>query len=168
MQGLSGELMMVAANKTFWAALCCVLAMGGFLGRACAAQEGNGEDEALYQFLQGKYELIGRFPDSDTIYSGTGILRATKDGIEFSRTINGTTIKGAARLEFTRHDRVKVLRMRFADGDRSYEGTYVLGSDLDNYARLTGYVYLQDGKTQRPGIEAWFADVNRRDTKKNE
>lgn len=33
---------------------------------------------------------------------------------------------------------------------------YMIGSDLDNFARLTGKVYFPDWETKIPGMEAMF------------
>ena len=55
----------------------------------------------------------------------------------------------------------KVLRIRFVQGGRVYEGTYVIGSDPDNYPRLSGHVYLKNGGTTRHGLEAFFIDHGR-------
>ena len=55
-------------------------------------------------------------------------------------------------------DKIKVLRVEFVHKGRKYGGTYLIGSDLDNYARLTGYLYLKKGKTTKPGLEALFIE----------
>ena len=41
---------------------------------------------------------------------------------------------------------------------RHYEATYFFNSDLDNYARLLGYLYVIQGGTKEPGLEALFID----------
>jgi hypothetical protein len=138
--------------------LCCALSLSGVFVADVWAQDRDEEIESLYQFLHGKYELIGRRPDSNETYTGTAVLKAAQDGLEVLRTVNGATIKGTARMELATHDKVKVLRMRLIDADLGYEATFVVGSDLDNYARLTGYVYPRENKTRRPGLEAWFVD----------
>ncbi len=126
------------------------------LAVAAWAQDAAEDMESLYQFLAGKYEIIGRQPDSNVTYTGSGVLNANKHGLEVLRTLNGKTLKGTGRIEFATPDKIKVLRIRFEDGSQKYEGTFMIGSDLDNYARLTGCLYLQTGKTQRLGLEAWF------------
>jgi hypothetical protein len=46
------------------------------------------------------------------------------------------------------------LRIRFIDENKSYELTYIIDSDLDNYARSTGFLYLKEGGSKEPGLEA--------------
>lgn len=59
----------------------------------------------------------------------------------------------------------QVLRMRFRSGNSSFEGTYLFHSDLDNYARITGYLYKVDPKTgvpvntKNPGLETLFPEA---------
>jgi hypothetical protein len=67
-------------------------------------------------------------------------------------------IEGTGQVETATADRIRVLRVRFIENGESYEAAYLVGGDLDNYGRLTGYVYLKNGKTKKPGLEAWFSD----------
>ncbi len=120
-------------------------------------QDNNDEIDFLYDFLQGSYYVLGKSPDSDRIYSGTIIVKRTGNGLEVRRKIGNREIKGHGKIETATADKRKVLRIRFVEGKKSYEATYIIGSDLDNYARLTGYVYLKEGKTKTPGLEALFA-----------
>ena len=129
------------------------------LPSAWAQEQGNGRDiDFLYRFLQGHYTLVGKFPDSNKTYGGKVILRKKADGLEVIRRINGKEIRGTGRIETATADRIKVLRVRFVDSGKNYEATYLIHSDLDNYARLTGYLYLKKGGTTKPGLEALFTD----------
>jgi hypothetical protein len=67
-------------------------------------------------------------------------------------------VTGIGRVETATPDKIKVLKVHFRSGDRDYEATYLIGSDLDNHGRLTGYVYLKGGKTRTPGLEALFIE----------
>jgi hypothetical protein len=118
----------------------------------------DGENEFLYGFLQGTYQVIGRWPDSNEIYGGKVVLNKQGDHLQVVRKINGEEIQGVGRIASTTADKIKVLRVQFSQHGKRYEGTYLIDSDLDNYARLTGTLYLTTGGTQRPGIEAWFID----------
>ena len=120
------------------------------------AQESPKED--LYNFLSGKYLLIGQRPDSKTTYAGSVLLKNSRDSLEVSRTMNGMLTRGTGRITEATADKVQVLEVRFTDGKLGYVATYMIHSDLDNYGRLTGYLYLQDGTTKSPGLEALFID----------
>ena len=115
-------------------------------------------DEFLYGYLEGTYILIGKAPDSDVTYYGTVELINEGMKLRVSRMIDGKIVVGDGEIEVATADSIKVLRVRFGEGQKVYEATYVIGSDLDNYGRLTGYLYLKDGKTQEPGFESLFYD----------
>ena len=114
------------------------------------------DTDFLYDFLKGSYEIIGRWPDSDETYSGKIVLEKEREHFRVIRLIDGKKITGIGKIETATSDKVKVLRIRFEQDEREYEGTYLIGSDLENYGRLTGYLYLKNGKTKKPGLEAFF------------
>jgi len=118
----------------------------------------DGEVEFLYTFLQGTYQVIGRWPDSNEIYNGKVVLKNKGDHLQVLRSINGEEIEGVGRIATATADKIKVLTVGFSQRGRRYEATYIIDSDLDNYARLTGYLYLKTAKTKRPGLEALFID----------
>ena len=66
--------------------------------------------------------------------------------------------RGIGKIEKAAGGDAEVLRIRFDQDGKSYEGTYLIDGDLDNYARLSGYLYLADGSTKSVGLEALFAD----------
>ena len=101
----------------------------------------SSEEDSLYSFLEGTYHLIGRLPDSKETYSGKVVLKKTDDVFQITRVINGKEIKGVGKLEAATADKIKVLRIRFIDESKRYEATCLVNSDLDNYARLSDYLY---------------------------
>jgi hypothetical protein len=125
-------------------------------------QRGKQDDESLLQFLEGRYKLVGKSLDSERTFLGKVIIRKKGKGLEVLRTINDATVRGSGRIENATADRIKVLRIRFQTPEGDFEGTYLFGSDLDNYARITGYLYRVDRttrhpmETQNPGLEALF------------
>ncbi|MBW2094575.1 MAG: hypothetical protein JRI80_06770 [Deltaproteobacteria bacterium] len=128
-----------------------------------AVEQGRGgEVDFLYGFLQGQYSLVGESPESKKTYAGKVILRKSAEGLEVIRKIKGKEIRGTGKIETATADRIKVLRVRFVEGGKNYEATYLIHSDLDNYARLTGYLYLKEGGTTKPGLEALFIDQQSR------
>jgi len=122
------------------------------------AQAKDFSDEPFYDFMCGSYQVIGRLPDSDQLYSGKIEFKRSGNQLEVVRLIGGHRVTGIGKIETATSDKIKVLRVHFRSKDKDYEATYLIGSDLDNHGRLTGYVYFKDGKTRTPGLEALFID----------
>ena len=129
-----------------------------FLSSFAVSQIQKNETDFLYNFLSGSYQVIGRLPDSNELYDGKIVMERSGDSLNVVRKIAGKEISAVGRIETATADNVKVLRVRFTENNRTFEITYLIHSDLDNYARLTGYVYLKNGGTKKPGLEALFID----------
>ena len=140
--------------KYFWT-MTMMLTLASTLVWAQAKDIG---DEPLYDFLRGSYHVIGRLPDSDQLYSGKVEFRLSGNQLEVVRLIGGNRVRGIGKVETATSDKIKVLRVHFQSKDKDYEATYLIGSDLDNYGRLTGHVYFKDGGTKAPGLEALFIE----------
>lgn len=111
----------------------------------------------LYDFLAGRYQLVGKGPAGAAAYAGRVTLARAGSGLVVTREIGGRSVTGSARVE-TAGEGVEVLRMRFAEAGVEYEETCLIGSDLDNYARLTCHLYRPGVRTGAPGLEALFID----------
>ena len=122
------------------------------------AQAKELSDEPLYDFLCGSYHVIGRLPDSNQLYSGKVEFKLSGNQLEIVRLIGGHRARGIGRIETATPDKIKVLRVHFRSKDRDYEATYLIGSDLDNHGRLTGYIYFKGRATKTPGLEALFIE----------
>ena len=122
------------------------------------AQAKDLSNEPLYDFLSGSYQVIGRLPDSDQLYSGKVEFKFSGNQLEVVRLIGGHRVRGIGRIETATPDKIKVLRVHFRSKDKNYEATYLIGSDLDNHGRLTGHVYIKGGGTKAPGLEALFIE----------
>jgi hypothetical protein len=134
------------------ALLCLVLAQGA------TAKDAGGtapDTKFLLGFLAGDYRLLGQKPDSGAAYVGKITLRETGNGFAVTRVIAGASSSGTARIE-TSGEGAPVLRIRFPQNGVEYAATYLWHTDLDNYPRLTGYVYRAKGETKSPGLEALF------------
>jgi hypothetical protein len=115
-------------------------------------------------FVEGEYVVIGRKPESKETYTGRITFAKQGKDLDFTRAVGGKTQHGTVVLDTKTDESGRpVLRIRFSVGGQSYEATYLWHSDLSNFARLTGYVYLTTGKTKFPGLEALFplVDYNR-------
>ena len=115
-------------------------------------------------FVAGDYVLIGRKPESDATYTGRMTFIQRGKDLEFTRTVGGDTQQGPVVLDTKADESGRpVLRIRFSVSGQPYGATYLWHSDLSNFARLTGYVYVTTGETKFPGLEALFplVDYNR-------
>lgn len=108
--------------------------------------------------VQGKYLLVGKALDSDDTYHGKVQIQ-DKDGVlTVIRNINGKIINGTAAIESALNGEANVLRIRFTKNEIKYEKTCMVGSDLDNYARISCYLYQPRVRTMQPGLEVLFND----------
>ncbi len=114
--------------------------------------------ETMYGYFAGPYVMIGKLPDSDKTYFGHAKIESYPDSIRVIRQIGTNKTIGIGKLEKPIHGERDVLRVRFTSAGVKYEATYIFTGDMNNYARLTGYVYRADGKTERAGLEALFLD----------
>jgi len=134
-----------------------------FVALICFVQTATADDgnnhEFLYGYLSGTYQVIGQEIDSKKTYEGKVILKRTGDQFEVTRIICGERVIGVGKIEHALGpDKANVLRVRFQQNGEEYEITYIWQSDLDNYGRLSGYVYQPGRHTSNPGLEALFID----------
>ncbi len=130
-----------------------VLLFAGFFAFAGRTAE---KEEALPAFLEGSYDVIGRYPDGGKTYCGIMTLERKGDRLSMTRVVGGRTSTGSAAIVTITADAIAVLQADFVAGGQRLRATYTIGSDADNYARLTGKVYTVERKTRVPGLEALF------------
>jgi hypothetical protein len=121
-------------------------------------------DVPPFDYFAGEYAIIGRAPDSSHTYSGTIKIEEKSPG-QFSivRKIDGRTTTGVAFFDQADPpaEHPAVLRVRFTDRGKEFEGTFLWRSDLDNYPRLTGFIYRRGNvQTKSAGLEAWFTTAH--------
>lgn len=120
-----------------------VLICAMFLCAAPAAAGANDED--LAGFLGATYGLIGKKPVSGETYSGAVVIERHGGAIEVTRCVGSSRITGKASIVPITSDRIPNLKVTWRDGKDDYEALYMIHSDADNYARLSGpYVRLID------------------------
>jgi hypothetical protein len=139
-------------RKSQFGLLLSVAATSMTLGSNCGKPP---DVEFLQGFLAGEYRIVGQALDGGAAYSGHLTLKPKENGFELLRDVAGKKINGSAAIE-TAGEECPVLRIRFWLDAVEYEGTFLWHSDLDNYARLTGYIYRRHGETKLSGFEAWF------------
>jgi hypothetical protein len=135
----------------------------------CFATPVFGDDaenqEFLYKFFSGSYVVIGKELNSEKTFLGKVKIKAGKDHLVMTRHIKGEVIRGTGKIEKTRGpDEASVLRVRYSRGDKEFEITYLWRCDLDNYARLSGYLYERGAHTDSPGMEVLFIDHSKEDS----
>jgi hypothetical protein len=119
--------------------------------------------EFLYGYLAGHYIVIGKELDSEKTYYGKVVFSYEKGRLIVTRNIQGEIVKGEGKIEHALgSDEANVLRVRFVRAGHENEITYLWRSDLDNYARLSGYLYQLGKQTDSPGMEALFIDHAKR------
>ena len=105
----------------------------------------SAEDKDLSGFLSATYGLIGKKPGSGQTYSGAVAIKPHGNTIEVIRCIGSSRIKGNGSIIPITGDRVPNLKVKWSDGKDEYEALYMIHSDADNYARLSGpYVRLHE------------------------
>ena len=119
----------------------------------------NRDDSQIYGFLAGTYITIGKEMDSQKMYCGKTVFKATDDHLVVTRYINGKIISGIGKIKRSRCcDNAYFLEIKLHYNQKKIEIVYLWRSDLDNYARLSGYVYEPGKWTNTPGLEALFID----------
>ncbi len=135
-----------------------VIILAFIAGIPSAWSKESDDGEFLYGFLAGSYEVVGRWPDSSETYTGRMEIENRGDHLRGTRTINGKKSEFTGNLVDSLVEGKKILHVRFKKSGHTYEAAYLIHSDLDNYGRLTGLVYLVDGSTKAAGLEALFCD----------
>ncbi|BCV48674.1 hypothetical protein [Shewanella algae] len=113
-------------------------------------------DELFKQYLQGNYQLVGKAIDSDASYTGKMSIYEQGGELKVRREIEGLSIQGTAAIEPVLNGDAKVLRIRFQQRERDIEASCLWRGDLDNYARISCYLYHPGEDTENPGLEALF------------
>ena len=114
--------------------------------------------DGLKLIVPGQYILIGKALDSEATFSGKVVIEESGDGFTVKRTVDGRDIVGHGAIETALNGDAEVLRIRFRDNGLDYEETCMVGSDLDNYARISCYLYRPGTHTTNPGLEVLFHD----------
>ena len=114
------------------------------------------KEQHLESYIQGTYLLIGKHLDSTDTYYGEALIAKSESGLSVTRTISGRVTHGTATIAHATGDHTPVLRMHFSEDGNTYEETCIVAGDLDNYARITCYLYIPGTKTLNPGLEAFF------------
>ncbi|MBN1446416.1 MAG: hypothetical protein JXA28_00695 [Bacteroidetes bacterium] len=117
----------------------------------------NAQDEFPdASFFVGSYRLIGKVLECEEAFLGRVVLRIDGEALVAERTVGDSILMGTWALEYALGEEMRVVRMRFGEGENRLEGTYQWSVDFDNYPRLSGYVYRPQVRTDDPGMEVLF------------
>ncbi len=133
-----------------------ILLLLGLLVSANAYADDDIDYENLYDFMVGSYHLIGKEIDGSNTYYGQVTIVKRARHLVVKRTIAGKTVTGRGVMKTIGHDDCLVLTVSFKQDGLDFEATYLWQPDLDNYARITGYIYHPGVTTADPGLEALF------------
>jgi hypothetical protein len=129
-----------------------------FLPSLAMAEDEPKENGVAYvaYLMTGKYTVIGRIPDSKTMYSGRIFLDARGRKMAFVRTVNHATVRGIATFESPHGCTNSVIRIRFRQEGQWYVGVYEWNVDINNTFELTGRIASNNNKAL--GWEALFPE----------
>lgn len=130
------------------------LMAGAMPCRAGAAEEAD--EPVQWLLAPGRYQFIGRQPDLGATYAGTARIDRVGDKLRLRRTVGGrtTTAFGVVR----RADPGEAYVLDFKWNQRhAMEMVCLVGTDLDNYGRLTCHWGRVGTPHRQPGMEAYFA-----------
>jgi hypothetical protein len=118
------------------------------------------QENFLAGFVLGKYYLIGKTLNDEQSYFGEIEFNQSnsknENDMTFVKTIDHNKIEGTAKIEKTDSEGINVLRLQFKKEKKLFEQTCMVNSDLDNYARISCYLYEKNVNTDKPGLEAFF------------
>lgn len=114
------------------------------------------DESPLWSFVVGRFQLIGRHPDSRTTYTGTARIDRVGNRVRLTRDIVGRRSQVFGVIRRADPGEAEVLAFRWG-GRRSMEMVCLIGSDLDNYPRLTCHWGKAGNPHRQPGMEAYFA-----------
>lgn len=116
-----------------------------------------GQDEPpQWNFVVGRYQLIGRQPDSLQTYTGTARIERVGKKLRLSRRIAGVESQILGVVKRADPGEAWVLSFQWQE-KTPMEMVCLVGGDLDNYARLTCHWGKAGNPHKQPGMEAYFA-----------
>jgi hypothetical protein len=129
------------------------------IGTIAAVAQDGADQGPFIDFLVGDYAMIGREPNGGAAYAGSArIERSEREprGVVLQRRRGDRQVEAIGRLEVASPPGDKrVLRFYWRDPDPIVM-TCLIGTDLDNYARLTCLWLPEGSHPAEPGLEAMF------------
>jgi hypothetical protein len=110
------------------------------------------ERHFYFTVVPGRFALIGQFPDGGATYKGTAEITDHKGRLRIVKHVGGKDVTAEGTVERADPGEADVLRFKWP----GHTATCLVGSDLDNYSRLTCYWTINGVKHKKPGLEAYF------------
>jgi len=110
------------------------------------------ERHVYFTVVPGRFGLIGQFPDGGATYKGTAEITDRNGRLHLVKHIDGEDITAEGTVERADPGEADVLRFKWP----GHAATCLVGSDLDNYSRLTCYWTINGPGHRKPGLEAYF------------
>jgi hypothetical protein len=106
--------------------------------------------------LAGKYEIIGRLPDSNTTYTGLLEIINSKSIYLLKRSVEGVTTTGKAWIEICGPDEIMFLRFNFHKQKDALDGSCLFRYNADNYFLISCYTSFVGKNYKKIGLESMF------------
>lgn len=123
-------------------------------GAAVAAEE-----PPYLDFVVGRYRVVGQQPDGGATYAGQARIERHGDGLRLIRRIGQQTRHITGTVRRADPGEAWVLSFAWVEGAKQkMEMVCLIGTDLDNYARLSCHWGKAKNPHRFPGMEAYFAE----------
>lgn len=126
------------------------------LSASAVLAAGTDDESPLWSFVVGRFQLIGRHPDSRATYTGTARIDRVGNRIRLTRDIAGRRSQIFGVIRRADPGEAEVLAFTWG-GRKPMEMVCLIGSDLDNYPRLSCHWGKAGNPHRQPGMEAYFA-----------
>jgi len=102
--------------------------------------------------------VLGKKYESTETYTGSIVISREGNSLLIRREIHGKKTVGKGEVVPSMTDAIPLLKITFEENGVAYKGTYIWSVDLDNHARISGYITRPGENTKNPGMECLFID----------
>jgi len=126
---------------------------------AATVQAAAADDEPPYlDLVVGSYRIVGQQPDGGATYAGQARIERQGKGLRLTRRIGKQTQHITGTVRRADPGEAWVLSFAWVEGVRQkMEMVCLIGTDLDNYARLSCHWGRAKNPHRFPGLESYFS-----------
>lgn len=136
---------------------CTALLLCWMMTAAGAAQAA--EEPPYLDFVVGRYRVVGQQPDGGATYAGQARIERRGEGLRLIRQIGKQTRRITGTIRRADPGEAWVLSFAWTEAAKQkMEMVCLIGTDLDNYARLSCHWGKAKNPHRFPGMEAYFAE----------